>query len=245
MSTFQVEEQAKPGQTQSRFPVLAAAMLGSILGGLGCIQAYHSLLGGAEQQERLAQIEKTVEHSRQVSEQALALLTKIEGESAERVAQSNRALSKNPTQQELSEAIDGLLSDGSEKDYERLAMDAKITKTKSGDLSLDRRALQAVAELYKADQAKEMTKASADSIALSYSAKQALAQVARVDAITPASAEMDDSLKKALDQVAQSAQANSPQAMVKADSDKRLIARAKPEGNAEHAAAAPKGTADK
>lgn len=245
MSAFKVEEQARSGQAPSRFSVLAAAMLGSFLGGLACIQAYHSLLGGADQQERLTQIEKTVEHSRQVSEQALALLTKFQGESSERLLQSNRALPKKPTQQQLSEAIDGLLSDGSEEEYERLAMDAKIAKTNSGDLSLDRRALQAVAELYKADQAKEMTNASADSIALSYSAKQALAQAVRVDAIKPVSAEMDDSLKKALDQVAQSAQANSPEAMVRTDSDKRNVARAKAEGNAEHAAAPSKGSADK
>lgn len=267
-TTPSAETPVKPTLLPSRMSILASAMLGAFIGGLVCLQAYHSVLGGADQQQRLAQIEKTVEHSRQVSEQALALLTKIEGDQAERVAQSNHPLSKKPTQRELSEAIDGLLSDAapedqhSAEDYKRIAkVDLPATQAGTGD-----RQLQALAELTKPDQpdqlaisktvasvqlSKEANAALAEMAqqwptkVLSDDAKKALAQVAEAQVGKPEPTKMDNSLKEALNKVALAVEKNSPEAIVKADSDRRLLAQSKAEGAPVKAEAASKVEADK
>ncbi|KQW19865.1 MULTISPECIES: hypothetical protein [Pseudomonas] len=95
---------------------MIAALVGAVIGSAACLHTYYNLLGGAEQNQRAAQIETTVEHNRQVVEQTLAVLTRIEASITDRAAQGGNALSKKPTQREINDAIDGLfekIDDGS------------------------------------------------------------------------------------------------------------------------------------
>ena len=87
---------------------LVAALVGAVLGSAACLHTYYNVLGGAEQNQRAAQIETTVEHNRQVAEQTLAILARIEASITDRAVQGGNALSKKPTQRELNDAIDGL-----------------------------------------------------------------------------------------------------------------------------------------
>lgn len=87
---------------------LVAALVGAVLGSAACLHTYYNVLGGAEQNQRAAQIEATVEHNRQVGEQTLAVLTRIEASITDRAVQGGNALSKKPTQREINDAIDGL-----------------------------------------------------------------------------------------------------------------------------------------
>lgn len=109
MSKSQQTEQL---QTQRETWVHAKTMLSAVLGAIiGCgasLHTYYNLLGGADQGHRLAQVEFAVEQNRQVSEQALALLKQLQSDTAQRTAHADDALSKKPTQRQLSDALDGL-----------------------------------------------------------------------------------------------------------------------------------------
>lgn len=98
---------------------MLAAVLGAIIGCGASLHVYYTLLGGADQTRRLAQVESTVEHNRQVGEQTLALLKQMQTEGAGRSTQGDSALSKKPTQRELTDALEGLfkkLPDETESD---------------------------------------------------------------------------------------------------------------------------------
>ena len=72
MSTSQKTDQSKKlsiAVAQAK-PMLAAVM-GAVIGCGASLHIYYTLLGGAEQNRRLAQVESTVEHNRLVSEEAL------------------------------------------------------------------------------------------------------------------------------------------------------------------------------
>nr|WP_192963333.1 hypothetical protein [Pseudomonas fluorescens]CEK42139.1 hypothetical protein PQBR57_0186 [Pseudomonas fluorescens SBW25] len=109
MSKSQQTEQI---QTQRETWIHAKTMLSAVLGAIiGCgasLHTYYNLLGGADQVHRLAQVESTVEHNRQVGEETLALLKQLQTDTVQRAARADDALSKKPTQRELSDALDGL-----------------------------------------------------------------------------------------------------------------------------------------
>lgn len=105
-------QQTEQRQTQRETWVHAKTMLSAVLGAIiGCgasLHTYYNLLGGADQVHRLAQVESTVEHNRQVGEEVLALLKQLQADTAERAAHADDAHSKKPTQRELSDALDDL-----------------------------------------------------------------------------------------------------------------------------------------
>ncbi len=99
--------------------ILLSALAGAVIGSAACLHTYYSSLGGAEQYRRIAQIEATVEHNRLVGEEVLAILKRIEVEVADSAVQGDKALSKKPTQREISDAIEGLfegLDEGTQPD---------------------------------------------------------------------------------------------------------------------------------
>lgn len=109
MSTSQKKDQSKKlsiAVAQAK-PMLAAVM-GAVIGCGASLHLYYTLLGGAEQNRRLAQVESTVEHNRLVSEEALDLLKQMRTEASEHTVQGDAPLSRKPTQRELSDALDGL-----------------------------------------------------------------------------------------------------------------------------------------
>lgn len=111
MTSMHKPEQAKTytsTSTIAKAKPMLAGVLGAIIGCGASLHIYYTLLGGADQNQRLAQVESTVEHNRKVGEQTLALLTEMHNEAAQSAAQAGDALSKKPTQRELSEALDGL-----------------------------------------------------------------------------------------------------------------------------------------
>lgn len=102
------DKSSKFSQLPQHGKTLIAALIGATIGSAACLHTYYSSLGGAEQSERISQIEATVEHNRQVGEETLAVLTRIEAEVSDRAIQSGNTLSKKPTQREITDAIDGL-----------------------------------------------------------------------------------------------------------------------------------------
>jgi hypothetical protein len=99
-------------QSLEHAKIMLSAVFGAVIGCGASFLAYDTLLGGAAQTEKLSQIERTIEHSRLVGEESLALLKTIQpkanGAGAE--ARASAELSKQPTQRELTDAIDGLFN---------------------------------------------------------------------------------------------------------------------------------------
>lgn len=114
----------QPSRLSQGKPMLAA-MLGAIIGTGGTLHLYYTMLGGADQNQRLVQMEATMEHSRQVADatlsilttdiqsrraaqEALSMMTSKGAEGLQRMLYSNDKLPAKPTQQDFSDAIDGL-----------------------------------------------------------------------------------------------------------------------------------------
>lgn len=116
MSNSQQSDQAKKQYVNlERAKPMLASVLGAIIGCGASLHMYYTLLGGAEQNQRLvqveasvAQVESTVEHNRMVGEQILAALMQNKADRADHAARGGDALSNKPTQRELSDALEGL-----------------------------------------------------------------------------------------------------------------------------------------
>lgn len=98
----------KQREITAQFKLLLAALIGAVVGSGASLHTYHTVLGGADQARRIAQIEATVEQSSNVSEEILTLLKSMESENAELGLSAGDKISKKPTQRELTDAIDGL-----------------------------------------------------------------------------------------------------------------------------------------
>lgn len=109
MTVMQTPDKAKsPSSALAKAKPMLAGVLGAIIGCGASLHIYYTLLGGAEQNQRLAQVESTVEHNRVVGEQTLVLVTQMHRQTADAKDQRGAALSQQPTQRELSDALDGL-----------------------------------------------------------------------------------------------------------------------------------------
>ena len=109
MSTSQKTDQSKKQSTAfAQAKPLLASVLGAVIGCGASLHVYYTILGGADQNRRLAQVESTVEHNRLVSEEALELLKQMRAEVSDHTVQGDAPLSRKPTQRELSDALDGL-----------------------------------------------------------------------------------------------------------------------------------------
>lgn len=142
----QADSSIKQRETLVHAKTMLSAVLGAIIGCGASLHTYYNLLGGADQVNRLAQVELTVEHNRLVGEQTLAVLKEIQAQGAERAAQEADALSKKPTQRELSDALDGLfesLPEGStatsspEKAAEAPSSEQQQPPEQAGDKAVD------------------------------------------------------------------------------------------------------------
>lgn len=94
---------------------MLSALIGAVIGCGAMFLSYDTLLGGAQQAHKIDQIERTVEHNRLVAEESLALLKKLDANVQTSVPHGDGKLSKQPTQRELTDAINGLfegLDDG-------------------------------------------------------------------------------------------------------------------------------------
>ena len=146
MSTSQKTDQSKKlsiAVAQAK-PMLAAVM-GAVIGCGASLHIYYTLLGGAEQNRRLAQVESTVEHNRLVSEEALDLLKQMRAEVSEHTAQGDAPLSRKPTQRELSDALDGLfekLPDATELDISPVSTVSESVPAPSEPASAEPQALE-------------------------------------------------------------------------------------------------------
>lgn len=107
MDKPQAQQQLQHKST-SHGGILIAAMIGAVIGCGGSLGAYYTLFGGAAQQEKIAQIERTVEHNRIVAEETLAVVKKISADQLLAPAKKYEDVSKIPTQRELNDRIDGL-----------------------------------------------------------------------------------------------------------------------------------------
>ncbi|MFL1449435.1 hypothetical protein ACI77O_13640 [Pseudomonas tritici] len=99
--------------------VLLSAIAGAAIGSCATLHVYYTLLGGADQVQKVAQIELTAERTRQVAEESLATVKQISdamnrftnGQTAYAPQPSGTVLSPKPTQRELDEAITGMFED--------------------------------------------------------------------------------------------------------------------------------------
>lgn len=117
MSANPTSASSRKLQIPQQGKILLSALTGAVIGSAACLHTYYSSLGGAEQNRRIAQVEATVEHNRLVGDEILAIMKRIEGEVADHAVQGDKALSKKPTQREISDAIEGLfegLDEGAE-----------------------------------------------------------------------------------------------------------------------------------
>ncbi len=107
----------------------AVAIFGAVIGSGATAFTYHSLLGGADKLDKIEQIETTVEHSRIVNDEVLAVLKKIEvklDEVAKPVAPSIPALTSGRAHNQIDAAIEGLFdSIGEPVDAEKTANEDK------------------------------------------------------------------------------------------------------------------------
>lgn len=108
----------KQREITAQFKLLLAALIGAVVGSGASLHTYHTVLGGADQARRIAQIEAAVEQSSNVSDEILTLLKSMESENAELALSAGDKISKKPTQRELTDAIDGLFEGLGEGDAE-------------------------------------------------------------------------------------------------------------------------------
>lgn len=95
-------------QTIKQGKIFLAAMIGAAIGAGAALHTYYSVVGGSDQSDRIAQIEKTVEYNRKVSEETLILFKQLHSGMGNHTANHSAPLSENPTQRELTEALDSL-----------------------------------------------------------------------------------------------------------------------------------------
>lgn len=88
--------------------ILLAALVGAIIGSGASLHTYHTLMGGGLQGEQLSQILQTAEHTRMNVEEMLARQKEIQDEIAKRGAGTTTELARQPSQRQLTQAIDGL-----------------------------------------------------------------------------------------------------------------------------------------
>ncbi|MCF5371233.1 hypothetical protein [Pseudomonas syringae] len=103
-------QQQPQNKITSHGSILIAAMVGAVIGCGGSLQAYYTIFGGAAQMEKIAQIERTVEHNRIVGEETLAGVKKISADQLMAPAKKYKDVSKIPTQGELNDQIDDLFN---------------------------------------------------------------------------------------------------------------------------------------
>ena len=114
-----LQQSQKPRGLNMLAQATAVAMLGAVIGSGATAFTYHALLGGAEKIEKIEQVALTVEHSRIVNDEVLAVLKKIEAkldEAPKAVAPTMPPLPSMPAQHQIDAAIDGLFESLGDED---------------------------------------------------------------------------------------------------------------------------------
>lgn len=117
-----LQQSQKPRGLNMLAQATAVAMLGAVIGSGATAFTYHALLGGAEKIEKFEKIEQvalTVEHSRIVNDEVLAVLKQIEAkldEAPKAVAPTMPPLPSMPAQHQIDAAIDGLFESLGDED---------------------------------------------------------------------------------------------------------------------------------
>lgn len=108
MTTTQQQPRKSAFHLNTQGKTLISAIVGAMIGCGASLHTYYSILGGSDQNIRMAQIELTVEHNRKVVEETLAILKQNQEDGNVNKTRSQAPLSKKPTEREFDQAIDGL-----------------------------------------------------------------------------------------------------------------------------------------